>query len=119
MKTFIIMLLILFITSPLLSSQKNWQGNTRVFTDEDLEQYGYPSERRKSVDDVKTPKDATDSKDSKKIADKEKQPLKRYEVSYKAYEGMARRIIIPVRFNDSVTAPMVLDTGATGRAGNE
>ncbi len=38
--------------------------------------------------------------------------LKKFEVPYKAYQGTARRIIIPVRFNGSVTAPMILDTGA-------
>ncbi|HEX9758397.1 MAG TPA: retropepsin-like aspartic protease [Nitrospiria bacterium] len=37
-----------------------------------------------------------------------------FEIPYDPYEGMARRIIIPVTFNESVTAPMVLDTGAPG-----
>lgn len=40
--------------------------------------------------------------------------LARFEVPYRAYEGAARRIIIPVTFNNSVTANMVLDTGAPG-----
>jgi hypothetical protein len=114
MKRFIIIVLILFITSPLFSDDKTRQENAPVFTNEDLEKYKNPSEKRKSFDDVKTPKDTTDFKDSKTIADEGKQKIKRYEVSYKAYEGMARRIIISVKFNDSVTAPMVLDTGATG-----
>lgn len=39
---------------------------------------------------------------------------KRYEIPYNPYEGSSRRIIIPVRFNDSVTANMALDTGAPG-----
>jgi hypothetical protein len=39
--------------------------------------------------------------------------LKRFEVPYKAFEGRARRIIIPVTFNGSITVPMLLDTGAT------
>jgi hypothetical protein len=39
--------------------------------------------------------------------------LKRFKVPYKAYEGRARSIIIPVTFNGSVTVPMLLDTGAT------
>ncbi len=43
-----------------------------------------------------------------------KNGLMRIEVKYKAYEGGARRIIIPVTFNGSVTAPMLLDTGAPG-----
>ena len=40
-------------------------------------------------------------------------PLARFEVPYEN-EGSARRIIIPVKFNDSVTAPMALDTGSPG-----
>jgi len=44
----------------------------------------------------------------------EKQKLDRYEVPYEAYEGRAKRIIISVTFNDSVTAPMALDTGSPG-----
>ena len=40
--------------------------------------------------------------------------LKRHEVPYKAYEGTARRVILSVTFNDTVTAPMALDTGAPG-----
>lgn len=40
--------------------------------------------------------------------------LRRYEIPYTPYEGSARRIIIPVRFNNSVTANMALDTGAPG-----
>ena len=39
---------------------------------------------------------------------------KKHEVPYKAYEGNAKRIIIPVTFNGSATAPMALDTGAPG-----
>ena len=37
-----------------------------------------------------------------------------YELPFHAYEGSARRIIIPVTFNDSVTARLLLDTGAPG-----
>jgi len=48
---------------------------------------------------------------------KEKRPGKKQKeirVSYIAHEGSASRIIIPVRFNGSVTANMLLDTGAPG-----
>ena len=38
---------------------------------------------------------------------------KRFEVPYKNEES-ARRVIIPVTFNDAITAPMALDTGAPG-----
>jgi len=44
----------------------------------------------------------------------EKPKLNRYEVPFEAYEGTAKRIIVSVTFNDSVTAPMLLDTGAPG-----
>jgi hypothetical protein len=37
---------------------------------------------------------------------------KRFEVPYEAYEGSAKRLLVSVRFNDRVTAPMILDTGA-------
>jgi hypothetical protein len=40
--------------------------------------------------------------------------LKRFEVPYESFEGTARRIIIPVTFNGSVTVPMLLDTGSPG-----
>lgn len=40
--------------------------------------------------------------------------LERFEVPYKPFEGTARRIIITVTFNGSITAPMLLDTGAPG-----
>ena len=44
----------------------------------------------------------------------EKQKLSRYEIPFEAYEGASKRIIISVKFNDSVTAPMLFDTGAPG-----
>lgn len=40
--------------------------------------------------------------------------LRQFAVTYKAFEGQAQRIIIPVRLNGRVTAAMALDTGAPG-----
>jgi hypothetical protein len=40
--------------------------------------------------------------------------LKRVELPFQAFEGSARRIIIPVTFNNSVTVHLLLDTGAPG-----
>lgn len=40
--------------------------------------------------------------------------LKHFEVPYQAFEGSSRRIIIQVNFNESVTAPMIMDTGSPG-----
>jgi len=44
----------------------------------------------------------------------QKGKLKTFEVPFEAYEGTALRVIVPVKFNDSVTAPMAIDTGAPG-----
>jgi len=41
-------------------------------------------------------------------------PSARLEIPYQAFEGSARRVIIPVTLNDTVTAKMALDTGAPG-----
>jgi hypothetical protein len=38
----------------------------------------------------------------------------RFEIPYQPSEGTARRVIIPVTFNGSVTSPMALDTGSPG-----
>lgn len=40
--------------------------------------------------------------------------LKHIEIPYKAFEGRSRRIIIPVTFNESVEANLLLDTGSPG-----
>lgn len=40
--------------------------------------------------------------------------LKRIEVPYIAQEGAAQRVIVPVTFNNSVTAQMAVDTGSPG-----
>lgn len=65
----------------------------------------------------KKPKSATSniiSEEPVPNAKKEDQRINRYEIPFKGYEGSGKRIIISVTFNDSVTAPMLLDTGATG-----
>jgi predicted aspartyl protease len=40
--------------------------------------------------------------------------LKRFEVFYQGFEGASRRIIVPVTFNESATANLLVDTGAPG-----
>ena len=40
--------------------------------------------------------------------------LERFEIPYRPSEGSARRVIIPVTFNDKVTVPIALDTGSPG-----
>lgn len=44
----------------------------------------------------------------------EKLKLQSHEVPFEAYEGDVQRVIVSVTFNDSVTVPMVIDTGAPG-----
>lgn len=39
---------------------------------------------------------------------------RRFELPYEPLEGRARRVIVQVRLNDRITAPMALDTGAPG-----
>lgn len=51
-------------------------------------------------------------KQAKRSIPKVGEELKRFEVRYKAYERGARRIIVPVTFNGSVTVAMAVDTGA-------
>lgn len=90
------------------------QSAVPSFTDQDMEKYKRPSERNKSLEDWNAPKDNIDSKGGKKTEGAEKKGLKQFEIPYQAYEGTANRIIIPITFEGSVTAPMLLDTGATG-----
>jgi predicted aspartyl protease len=40
--------------------------------------------------------------------------LKRFDIPFQGFEGTARRIIIPVTFNESITANLLVDTGAPG-----
>ena len=87
-------------------------NNARHFTEQDLKKYKGNTETQKSeIADS----DAYNSlnTDSPTQGEALKQ-LKRYVIPYNPYEGSARRIIIPVTFNNRITAPMLLDTGAPG-----
>ena len=68
----------------------------------------------KSTVESKSANSTPDFKESLPENNGEEQKPKRYEIPYKAYEGTAKRVIISVTFNDSVTASMTLDTGAPG-----
>ena len=78
------------------------QFKTRKFKEDTLQ------EKSKSVSGKSDPENRVPG------GQEEKQKPNRHEIPYEAYEGKAKRIIISVTFNDSVTAPMALDTGATG-----
>ncbi|MFZ5876038.1 MAG: aspartyl protease family protein [Nitrospirota bacterium] len=56
--------------------------------------------------------DVDDAPPSPDPAPTVEETLRRFEVPYQAYEGSAKRVIVNVKFNDRVTAPMALDTGA-------
>lgn len=82
-----------------------------TFSDQDLEQYRRPSERGTQPDMRPVPAPLTRDQ----IAAKEEHlTLRKIEVPYTAFEGTARRVIIPVQLNSSVTANMALDTGSPG-----
>ncbi|MEN8262979.1 MAG: retropepsin-like aspartic protease [Nitrospirota bacterium] len=83
---------------------------SRFFSNRALGKYNKTNSRKSSEkpvieDSAKTSEPAESSNDN------EQQELKRYGVRY---AGVARRIIIPVTFNNSITVPMLLDTGAPG-----
>ena len=82
-----------------------------TFSDNDLEHYRKPSERKTQPDVRPVPAPVTRDQG---MAKEEQQALKKIEVPYTAFEGAARRVIIPVQLNGSVTAKMVLDTGSPG-----
>ena len=114
MRLFIFIVFILFFVAPLFAADKDQQGEVPVFTDQDLEKYMKPSGKTKSFEESSPDEGEAGLMISPSVGNEGKPKLKRYEVPYKAYEGSAKRIIIPVTFNATVTAPMILDTGATG-----
>jgi len=106
---FVFALLLLFGMPHILCA-----ADVPAFTNQDLDQY-------KKKSDVHKPSGQPSAKEdnSEKIADVpgdqgNVQKANRIEVPYKANEGNARRVIVMVQFNDSVTAPMLLDTGSPG-----
>lgn len=103
--------LILLITSSAFSGHD--KQKSRSFTNHDLEKYKNrpDSEPNKETGPVR---DYTKSTNSAPSAEDNAQERKRYIIPYIPYEGTARRIIVPVTFNDRVTARMLVDTGAPG-----
>ncbi len=101
------------IFTPVTAGEKDNQNNVPSFTNADLEKYKQQS-RVKLSEEPGSALNYFDSPDNLTGDKNSDQKLKHYAVPYKAYEGTARRIIIPVTFNNRVTAPMLLDTGAPG-----
>jgi hypothetical protein len=114
MGMFISIVFLLFFVTPMFAADKGQQGEVPVFTDQDLEKYIKPSEKTRSFEELSTGDDNSGFMISPSGVKEGKLKLNRHEVPYRAYEGSAKRIIIPVTFNASVTAPIILDTGATG-----
>ena len=110
MKGLLSSILLLCFSAPAFAGERA----VPTFTDKDLEKYKYPSERNTPTDLESPHQSSTEDKQFKDIEREEQRKLRRFEVPYKAREGTAKRILLPVTFNDSITAPMLLDTGATG-----
>lgn len=86
-------------------------GEAVTFTDEDLDRYN--SSSRKSSTSNSDLNERSYDQISEPAEDK-RPKLRHFEIPFTAFEGLARRVIVSVTFNNSVTAPMLLDTGAPG-----
>jgi len=102
-----------FVFSPVFADDNDREKNVPYFTNQDLEKYQSPSDSELFLD-TRPAENSTDIKDNPAGGKAKESKLKRHVVPYIAYEGTARRIIIPVTFNERVTANMLLDTGAPG-----
>jgi len=88
----------------------SFSSDTLTFTDEDLNQF-------KKASDVKNKPSGENNPGKTNVLPANGvhlQKQKSFEVRYTGYGRNTRRVIITVRFNDSVDAPMLLDTGAYG-----
>lgn len=110
-----VLIAVLFIVTVSAYGQERVQVKDRpVFTDRDLEKYTKASEEAIKSPEAEPLAQGRDSIDSAPQGKADQRKFRRYEVPYVAYEGSARRIIIPVTLNGSVTAPLLLDTGSPG-----
>ena len=80
------------------------------------EKYRDQIEKRGFIDNAPSPSETLVRSHQSKLPfgyeESKEKPLKRFEVPYIPYEGSAKRVIITAVFNNSVTAPMAIDTGA-------
>lgn len=111
---FSLIVFVLFIIGFALAADKVPVESPPVFTEQDLERYKKPSDRSVKTDKPESNAPVLNIQSPSFTGSNEKQGLKRYELPYTPLEGSARRIIIPVTFNGSVTARMALDTGSPG-----
>jgi hypothetical protein len=96
----------LCVLSPAFAGDKE----SRSFSNLDLGKYEKSNDSQPS-DKSGQIKSADTSNEDQQNNMRAEQKLKRYAVRY---AGVARRIIIPVTFNNTLTVPMLLDTGAPG-----
>jgi clan AA aspartic protease (TIGR02281 family) len=99
MKDLLTLIMLLFLITPASAGD----GDVPVFSDKDLQKY--------QSGDSSLP-ESQPQNESK--GEKEGQEPARYEVPYVPVRGGARKIIIPVTVNNSLTVRMLLDTGSTG-----
>lgn len=98
---------ILFILTLSTALSAGEHKSNNYFTDQDLQRY-----RKPSVPEDSRGKKEPAGTDLPSVNKESFRKTKKYEVPYVAYEGLAGRVIVDVTFNDSVTAPMALDTGS-------
>ncbi len=110
MKRGIYIILIICVGVSLLTTADARDKGKRVFTNHDLQEYGGSADQDKKKPGRAVPENP--SRETYRPMNPEMVPAtKRYVIPY---QGTARRIIIPVTFNRSITVPMLLDTGAPG-----
>ena len=94
-------------------------ADDHIYTNKDLEQFKAGTEKLQSPAQPKSKikSDKSNNPPKKTVTafkKKEENKPNRYEVPYISREGSSNRIIVPVTFNNSVKALMLLDTGAPG-----
>ncbi|MBI5634682.1 MAG: clan AA aspartic protease [Nitrospirae bacterium] len=100
-----------FIISLCLIPAFVYAESVPAFSDQDLQRYRKKSDISETSADTDSGRSLSGDKSFPR--EEGRKPLK-HEVAYTAFEGGARRVIIPVQLNDSVAAQMVLDTGSPG-----
>ncbi len=114
MKRAAFIILALFMVNHVFADDRGQQKTPHIFTDQDLNRYKKSSDTYKLQDKTESTGVTVDEKDTLSDTGGEVQKLRQYRIPYRAYEGIAMRIIIPVTLNGSVTANMALDTGSPG-----
>jgi hypothetical protein len=78
MAEIVLLVSLLFISTPSLASDNNRQGDVPLFTDQDLEEYKSPSDIKESHDDLEIKKDETGLENDKKTGGELSRPEKSF-----------------------------------------